>query len=151
MNVDMDTYRELVKIGEQRAAIEAKARTAVIAAVEAGRDRGEIADALGISRATVYRWYADSDPDPGRGVDDPTGAMRDALLTLLELGAGPEYELHRGLAVRGHRASERQAIARRVKLGLRNLPPAVGMTDEQRSILSAGAMAAEQVLPDGRT
>lgn len=102
----------------------------------------EVADAAGVSRATVHRWINHQRKERGDiRITNRRIALDDALQMLIEVGAGPVDQLLGGL-----RAKELLPKARRVKLGISNLPGVSHLDEEQRAILHAGTLAAGQVL-----
>lgn len=102
----------------------------------------EIADAADVSRSTVHRWINQRRTEVGDGrVTNQRVALDDALQMLIEVGAGPVDQLLGGLRTR-----ELLPKARRVKLGIGNMPSVSHLNEEQRAILHAGTLAAGQVL-----
>lgn len=135
------------RIAEAAAAAEAataRLREVVVeAATRPDANITAIADEAGVGRQTVYRWLRQAGHD---GVlRNPAGALDDALSVLVELGAGPLPELLAGLRTR-----DASAKARRLRLGMDNLPPGTQISEEQRAILAVGHEAARQVLREQR-
>lgn len=134
------------RIAEAAAAAEAataRLREVVVeAATRPDANITAIAAEAGVGRQTVYRWLRQAGHD---GVlRNPAGALDDALSVLVELGAGPLPELLAGLRTR-----DASAKARRVRLGMDNLPR-TQISEEQRAILAVGHEAARHVLGGAR-
>ena len=141
--MSVDPLAEVRAAAAAAAEADEQLRAAVLAAKRADvATDSEIAKAAGISRPTLYRWIAQADAeDPEAPRPHPAQAMDAALELLMELGGGPFRELLAGL-----RVDDLAAKARRVQIGIKNLPPGIEHTAHTRAVLGAGVDAAERAL-----